>query len=127
MKGKLRRISSLKTIGFFACLLYMNSVFCASIPLNGPANVVPPFANEKPTVLESGLDAIVGRPLLLLMTAAGTGLFILSLPVSIARQAVGGAAQALIEVPAKATFTRCLGCRLNMAVEDKQIYPAVGA
>ena len=126
MKGKQRRLSLLKKAGFFACLLYMNSVFCASIPLNGPANPVPPFANEKPTVLGSGLDAIVGRRLLLLMTAAGAGLFILSLPVSIAKQEVGSAARALMVVPAKATFIRCLGCRLNMAAEDKQVYPPAG-
>lgn len=55
-------------------------------------------------------DGLVRRPIGLLGTALGTGLFIVTLPFS----ALGGnadeARETLVVEPARDTFSRCLGC-----------------
>ncbi|MBI5448337.1 MAG: hypothetical protein HY939_06410 [Gammaproteobacteria bacterium] len=113
------------------CLFYTSSVCCAStpppvsIPLNGSPSIEVPFANEKPGPVSMGLDAVLGRPLLLVTTLLGVGLFTLSLPFSLVKHEVGSAAKGFIWVPAQATFTRCLGCSLNMAAYDRRTYPVV--
>ena len=127
MKFRERRFPRLVIGSSIACLLYTSSAFCASIPLNGPENIIPPFANEKPTVLDMALDAVIGRPLLLATTTVGAAMFVVSLPFSIATHQVGDAAYAFVAEPAKATFNRCLGCHFNMASGDVMTYPSVGA
>lgn len=55
-------------------------------------------------------DALIARPGLLLLTVAGTGIFVLTLPFSALGGNTGEAAQKLVVGPAKSTFLRCLGC-----------------
>ncbi len=56
-------------------------------------------------------DTLIARPLLLGATAVGVGVFVVSLPFSFLGGNVGDSADALVKVPAVATFQRCLGCK----------------
>ena len=58
-------------------------------------------------------DAALTRPLGLIGTALGTGLFIATLPVSIVGGNVGDAAESFVKEPARYTFSRCLGCDVD--------------
>lgn len=68
-------------------------------------------SDEAPSTGEMVADALVVRPLMLVLTVAGTGLFVATLPFSLAGGNADEAASALVVGPAKTTFVRCLGCR----------------
>lgn len=54
-------------------------------------------------------DVLLVRPLSLVATVAGTGLFVVSLPFSLLGQNTGDAADRLIVTPGEYTFVRPLG------------------
>jgi hypothetical protein len=56
------------------------------------------------------MDAVIARPVLLVGTVVGAGLFIVSAPFSLAGGNVGTAWDTLVGAPAEQTFSRCLGC-----------------
>ena len=58
-------------------------------------------------------DLLIGRPLLLVATGLGTGIFLASLPFSVLGGNVKEAADTLVVSPARQTFVRCLGCRIS--------------
>ena len=58
-------------------------------------------------------DAVVARPLGLVLTAVGAATFVVSLPFSALGGNVAEAADLLVVKPARATFVRCLGCRTS--------------
>ncbi|MCB1747318.1 MAG: hypothetical protein H6977_18200 [Gammaproteobacteria bacterium] len=60
-------------------------------------------------------DAFFMRPLTLLGTALGTGLFIATLPVSALSGHVDDAAESFVRQPARSAFQRCLGCASTTA------------
>jgi len=66
--------------------------------------------DERPSPLAMVADALLVRPVLLGTTIVGTGLYALTLPLTL----IGGNAEEVGEqfvvVPFKATFVRCLGC-----------------
>ncbi len=66
---------------------------------------------EEPSAGEMVLDAVVARPILLVATVAGTALYVVTLPFSLAGGNAGEAGEALVVGPARSTFVRCLGCR----------------
>lgn len=66
--------------------------------------------SDGPSSLAIVGDALVARPLLLVGTALGTGIFVVSLPFSALGGNVAESADLLVVGPAKSTFTRCLGC-----------------
>lgn len=66
---------------------------------------------EDPTALAMTGDLLIARPVLALMTVAGTAAFVVSLPFSALGGNVGDAAKTLVVGPGKATFVRCLGCK----------------
>ena len=68
---------------------------------------------EDPSSGEMIADALVARPLLLATTVLGTGLYLVSLPFSLASGTADTAGKSLVVGPAKATFVRCLGCRVT--------------
>ena len=78
----------------------------------GPA---PAFAapEDEPGAGAMVADVVVGRPLGLLATVLGTGVFVVSLPFSALGGNVEQAADNLVVKPAEATFVRCLGCRTS--------------
>jgi len=55
-------------------------------------------------------DVLLVRPLTLVATVIGAGLFVVSLPFSALGGNVGEAGNTLVATPFKATFMRCLGC-----------------
>lgn len=54
-------------------------------------------------------DMVIARPLWLVATVVGTGLFVASLPVAAMSKSVNSTARTLVAKPARATFTRPLG------------------
>ncbi len=55
-------------------------------------------------------DAFFMRPLTLVGTAIGAGLFVVTLPISAVTGNVGDAAESFVAQPARSAFKRCLGC-----------------
>ncbi|MGB8169844.1 MAG: hypothetical protein WCF18_20245 [Chthoniobacteraceae bacterium] len=55
------------------------------------------------------VDVVIARPLWLVVTVIGTGLFVATLPVSAMSKSVNQTARTLVAKPAQATFTRPLG------------------
>ena len=66
--------------------------------------------DESPSAGAMVGDAVVARPMLLVLTAAGTAIYLVTLPFSLASGSAGQAAEQLVIGPAKSTFVRCLGC-----------------
>lgn len=66
-------------------------------------------------------DALIGRPLGLATTIAGTGVFIATLPISVISQSTGDSAWGLVGRPAGWTFVRPLG-RSNPDFEERPIF-----
>lgn len=54
-------------------------------------------------------DIVLARPLWLVATVVGTGLFVVTLPASALSRSVDKTARTLVTKPAQATFTRPLG------------------
>jgi len=65
-------------------------------------------------------DALIARPLGILVTGVGAAVFLVSLPFSALGGNVGESAQMLVLKPAKETFARCLGCT---STEQKRANP----
>ena len=61
------------------------------------------------------VDGLLARPVLLGMTLVGVAVYLVTLPFSAIGGNAGAASEQLVVSPARATFTRCLGC-----VEPKQ-------
>ena len=55
-------------------------------------------------------DLLIARPLLIVATAAGAAVFVVSLPFSAMGGGIGAAGKALVVEPGQAAFVRCLGC-----------------
>ena len=89
--------------------LAMVTTLALTIPTVGSANAI----NESPSALAMTGDAIVARPVLLVMTVVASAVFLVSLPFSALGGNVGEAADVLVLGPAKATFVRCLGCSMS--------------
>ena len=66
---------------------------------------------ETPTANAMVADALVARPLLLVTSILSTGLYVISLPVSLLGGNAQEAAQVLVLEPWKNTAVRCLGCQ----------------
>lgn len=70
----------------------------------------PQYDDETPAAYAMIGDAVIARPLLLAATVIGTGVFVVTLPFTLASGSVGKAGKALVVDPGEATFVRCLGC-----------------
>lgn len=90
--------------------ILISSLLIASPVLADPKPSDNPDLMTKPGTFTMAGDALIARPLLLLATATGAVLFVVSLPFSILGNNVEQAADKLVITPARATFTRCLGC-----------------
>jgi hypothetical protein len=72
-------------------------------------SITPARAVEDGSSLAVAVDAVLARPACFVATVIGSALFVVSLPVAIPSKSVKKAAHALVETPAKATFSRPLG------------------
>lgn len=69
----------------------------------------PDAAVDRPSAATMTVDALLVRPLGLVATILGAGIFVVSLPFSALGGNVGEAGRALVVAPAKMTFSRPLG------------------
>jgi hypothetical protein len=72
------------------------------------STATPAFADEDKS-LEVVADVGLVRPSCLVVTVAGTALFVAILPIAAVSRSVKRTAHTLVTVPAKATFTRPVG------------------
>ncbi|MCG8536715.1 MAG: hypothetical protein MI808_16625 [Pseudomonadales bacterium] len=91
---------------FRSIIVALSVAFFAAAPMAVQAQNV----TDRPSGLEMTADVILVRPLTLVATVLGTGLFVVSLPFSALGGNVGEAADNLVVVPFETTFIRCLGC-----------------
>lgn len=75
----------------------------------GAANADEGYVGEAPSGAAMAADVLLVRPLGLIATVAGTGIFIISLPFSLLGSNSGDAAKQLVVRPAGYTFVRPLG------------------
>ncbi len=75
----------------------------------GLATATPGHAASTPDPGAVVLDFVIARPCCLAVTAVGTALFVVTLPVSAASKSVKSVRHALVDKPAKMTFKRPLG------------------
>lgn len=76
-----------------------------------PSANAAPSQKARPSGGAMVADALIGRPFLFAATVLGTGLYVVSLPFSLAGGNAMQAGKVLVVEPAKNTFVRCLGCR----------------
>ena len=66
--------------------------------------------DERPSPLSMVADAVFVRPIMLGTTVVGTGLYALTLPLTLIGGNAEEAGHQFVVVPFKSTFVRCLGC-----------------
>lgn len=82
---------------------------CLALPASGWSQTV----EEKPSAMAMTGDALFVRPVMLVTTLLGAGVFLVSSPFSALGGNVGEAWEVLVEGPFETTFVRCLGCTMN--------------
>lgn len=103
----LRQIATTLTLAF---TMMAAPIAMASQYTNDENYDDPRFDVNAPPAYAMVGDLLIARPLGLIFTAVGTGVFVVTLPFSALGGNVGEAADALVVTPAKTTFVRCLGC-----------------
>jgi len=78
-----------------------------ALPMHAQAEQI----DETPSAMEMAFDGLIIRPITLVATVLGAGIWILTLPFSALGGNAGEAADVLILQPAEATFLKCLGCK----------------
>lgn len=95
--------------GFSRFLLVVMTLFVFALPMQSQAEEL----EETPSAIAMAFDGLIVRPLTLVATVAGTAIWVVTLPFSLLGGNAGEAAEQLVLYPAKATFVRCLGCKMN--------------
>ncbi len=80
-----------------------------SLPATGWSNTI----EETPGALAMTADTIFVRPVMLVTTILGAGVFIVSSPFSALGGNIDESWNVLVEQPFETTFVRCLGCTMN--------------
>lgn len=93
-----RKLTHLLTTMMVVSLLSFSTI--------GHANAL----QESPSALAVTTDALIIRPVLLATTLVGTAVYLVSLPFSLLGGNATEVAEVLVAGPARATFSRCLGC-----------------
>ena len=70
----------------------------------------PRYTIQNPPAYAMIGDLLIARPLLIVATVIGAGLFVVALPFTAFDGGTGDAGKALVVDPGKAAFVRCLGC-----------------
>ena len=66
--------------------------------------------HQRPSAEAIVFDGLFTRPMAVLGTIVGAGLFVATLPFSVIGGNVDEAGEALVVEPARSAFDRCLGC-----------------
>lgn len=85
------------------------TVVALSLVAATPALAVGNDDVSRPSAAAMAFDAVVVRPASLIATVAGTGLFIVSLPLSLISHSTDAAGERLVAEPLEYTLTRPLG------------------
>ncbi len=91
---------------FKQSLMLLASLIMFALPMQSQAEEI----YEAPSAIAMALDGLIVRPITLVATVLGTGIWVLTLPFSLLGGNAMDAADSLIMTPARATFIRCLGC-----------------
>ncbi|VVM85846.1 hypothetical protein PS662_02572 [Pseudomonas fluorescens] len=70
----------------------------------------PRYTIQNPPAYAMIGDLLIARPLLIVATVVGAGLFVVALPFTAFGGGIGDVGKALVVDPGKAAFVRCLGC-----------------
>jgi hypothetical protein len=106
-------------------LMMMFMVGMASLPAAAD-EMLDDQINQRPGAGAMALDALIARPLLLALTTAGVGLFVVTLPFSALGGTMAETAKTLVSGPAHSTFLRCLGCtKTQDEWKNKQVATSV--
>jgi len=82
---------------------------CVAVPSTGWSRTL----EETPSAVAMTGDAVFVRPVMLVTTILGAGVFLVSSPFSALGGNLGDAWDVLVGGPFETTFVRCLGCTLN--------------
>ncbi len=95
---KFKRMPTLRALALIAALLMCQSPFAYEPPETPPSGI------------EMATDLIIGRPTGVIISLAGTAVFLVGLPFNAAGGNVKDSARKLVAGPVMSTFVRCLGC-----------------
>ena len=90
--------------------MLLTAVLTAASPATSAAESIYGRPKPEPNALKMGVDLVLARPVLLAFTAVGTVLYVVSLPFALGGGNADQTADVLVKGPARATFSRCLGC-----------------
>ncbi|QBQ55126.1 hypothetical protein [Nitrosococcus wardiae] len=118
-----------KSLVYLLCLAFFSSAANFPILANAAGTSMQAYESspassyteteDEPRYFRMIGDLLIGRPLLLVATGIGTGIFLASLPFSVLGGNVKEAADTLVIGPARQTFVRCLGCRISVIGSDQ--------
>lgn len=98
-------------------MLVITMTFTLSVPQVMAANDAV-VIEENPSELAMAADLVLVRPTLFVASVLGSGLWLVSLPFSLAGGNAKQAGDALVVKPIKGTFVRCLGCKFSGYKKD---------
>ncbi|MEE4144171.1 MAG: hypothetical protein V2I26_05165 [Halieaceae bacterium] len=101
------RASRVTATCLIACLMLPQSLWAQSTAMVAHEGAL----DENPSMGAMVGDFFVARPIGLVMTVGGAGLWLVSLPFTLLAGNANEAADTLILGPGEQTFMRCLGCR----------------
>lgn len=110
MKSRSFVTAAIITVTAFTLTLSTSTAFAQSVASNDSSSPYNDSLDNSPSAGAMAFDLIIVRPVSLVATVLGTGLFIISLPLAlIQRDAPVAAAKKLVAEPARYTFDRPLG------------------
>ncbi len=98
----------MKNMAIKSVIIVMVTMLMA-VPFGSTALAQEYFESEEPEGGEMIYDLFIVRPIGIIATAAGTVVFVLSLPFSLLGDNVDTAGEKLVKAPARFTFKRPLG------------------
>ncbi len=98
----------MKNMAIKSVIIVMVTMLMA-VPFGSTALAQEYFESEEPGGGEMIYDLFIVRPIGIIATAAGTVVFVLSLPFSLLGDNVDTAGEKLVKAPARFTFKRPLG------------------
>lgn len=101
------RASRVTATFLIGCLMLPQSLWAQSTAMVAHEGAI----DENPSMGAMVGDFFVARPIGLVMTVGGAGLWLVSLPFTLLAGNANEAADTLILGPGEQTFMRCLGCR----------------
>ncbi len=104
----IKNMKALRALAISAALLMCQPVWSSEYDPHGPSG------------LDMTADLLIGRPVLLATTIIGSAIWLVALPFSALGGNIEESTEVLVKGPARATFTRCLGCSANTFQEKEQ-------